>query len=82
MLCAKRHLNPVQIVIVTPFKIVRAEVRGNETKVQTSVCYRISEHPLDADLALNDSLSALASEKISILEVLALAVLGSTWKSF
>ena len=34
MLYAKRHLNPVQIPIVTPFEIMGAQVRGSEPKVQ------------------------------------------------
>ena len=39
MLYAKRHLNPVQIPIMTPYEIVGAEVRGSEPKVQVFVCY-------------------------------------------
>ena len=56
MLYAKRHLNPVQIPIVTPYEIVGAEVRGSEPKVQVFVCYRPPKHPLDADLSLNETL--------------------------
>ena len=59
MLYAKRHLNPVQIPIMTPYEIVGAEVRGSEPKVQVFVCYRPPKHPLDADLALYEALSAL-----------------------
>ena len=40
MLYAKRHLNPIQIPTVTPYKIVGAEVRGSKPKVQVFVCYR------------------------------------------
>ena len=67
MLYANCHLNLVQIPIVTPFEIVSAEVRGSGTKVQVFVCYRPSKQPLDADLALYESLSALVWEKTSIL---------------
>ena len=67
MLYAKRHLNPVQIPIVTPYEIVGAEVRGSEPKVQVFVCYRPPKHPLDADLALYETLSALVWEKTSVL---------------
>ena len=62
MLYVKRHLNLVQILIVTPFEIVRAEVSGSEPKVQVFVCYRPPKHPMDADLALYESLSALVFE--------------------
>ena len=67
MLYAKRHLNPVQIPIVTLYWIVGAEVRGSEPKVQVFVCYRPPKHPLDADLALYETLSALVWEKTSVL---------------
>lgn len=67
MLYAKRHLNPVQIPIVTPYEIVGAEVRGSEPRVQFFICYRPPKHPLDADLALYESLSALVWEKTSVL---------------
>ena len=67
MLYAKRHLNPVQIPIMTPYEIVGAEVRGSEPKVQVFVCYRPPKHPLDADLALYETLSALVWEKTSVL---------------
>ena len=66
MLYAKRHLNPVQIPIMTPYEIVGAEVRGSEPKVQVFVCYRPPKHPLDADLALYEKLSALVWEKTSV----------------
>ena len=67
MLYAKRHLNPVQIPIMTPYEIVGAEVRGSEPKVQVFVCYRPPKHPLDVDLALYETLSALVWEKTSVL---------------
>ena len=40
MLYVKRHLNPVQIPIVTPYEVVGAEVRGSEPLVQLFICYR------------------------------------------
>ena len=67
MLYAKNHLNSVQIQIVTPYEIVGAEVRGSEPKVQVFVCYQPPKHPLDADLALYETLSALVWEKTSVL---------------
>ena len=67
MLYAKRHLNPIQKLILTPYEIVGAEVRGSEPKVQVFVCYRPPKHPLDADLTLYETLSALVWEKISVL---------------
>ena len=67
MLYAKRHLNPVQIPIMTPYEIVGAEVRESEPKVQVFLCYRPPKHPLDADLALYEILSALVWEKTSVL---------------
>ena len=67
MLYAKRHLNPVQIPIVRPYEVVGAKVRGSEPKVQVFVCYRPPKHPLDADLALYETLSALVWEKTSVL---------------
>ena len=67
MLYAKRPFNPVQIPIVTPYEIVGAEVRGSEPKVPVLVCYRLPKHPLDADLALHETLSAFVWEKTSVL---------------
>ena len=40
---------------------------GSEPKVQVFVCYQPLKHPLDADLALYESLSALVWEKTSVL---------------
>ena len=67
MLYAKRHLNPVQILIVTPFEVVGAEVRESEPKVQVFVCYRPPKQPMDAYLVLYESLSALIWKKTSVL---------------
>ena len=67
MLDAKFHLNPVQIHILTPFEIVESVVRGSEPRMQSFICDRPSKHPLDADLALYESLSALVWEKTSVL---------------
>ena len=63
MLYAKRPLNPVQILIVTPYEVMGAEVRGSEPKVQVFVCYQPPKHPLDAVLALYETLPALVWEK-------------------
>ena len=53
---------------MTPFEIVGAEVNGSELKVQVFVCYRPPiKQPLDADLDLYESLSALVWEKASVL---------------
>ena len=52
---------------MTPYEIVGDEVRGSEQKMQVFVCYRPPKHPLNADLALYESLSALVWEKTSIL---------------
>ena len=54
---------PVQKPIVTTYEIVGAEVLGIEPKVQVFVCYWPPKHPLDADLAIYESLSALVWEK-------------------
>ena len=67
MFYAKRHLNPVQILIVTPYEVLGAEVRGSEPKVQVLVCYRPPKHPLDDDFALYETVSALVWEKTSVL---------------
>ena len=79
MLYAKRHLNPVQIPIVTPYEIVGAEVRGSEPKVQIFVCYRPPKHPLDADLALYETLSASSGRRLPSWRGIS-TVLGSTGK--
>ena len=52
---------------MTPFEIVGAEVRGSEPRVQVFVCNRPPKHPLNADLALYESLSALVWEKTFVL---------------
>ena len=62
MLYAKRHLNPVQIPIVTPYEIVGAEVRGSEPEVQVFACYRPPMHPLDADIALYETVGRRLGE--------------------
>ena len=67
MLYANRHLNPIQIPIVTSYEIVGAEVRRSEPKVQVFVCYRPTKHTLDAAFALYETLSALVWEKTSVL---------------
>ena len=71
MFYAKRHLNPVQIPIMTPFEIVGAEVSGSEPKMQVlSASSSLTKHPLDARLALYQSLSFGLGEDLRLDRVL------------
>ena len=67
MLYVKRRLTPVSLPIATPFEIVGADVHGSRTAIRFVVCYRPPRHPLDADLALYETLSGLLRGKASVL---------------
>ena len=67
MLYVERSSTPVSLPITTPFEIEGADAHGSRRAIRFVVCYRPPRHPLDADLALYETLSGLLRGKASVL---------------